>query len=111
VVLTSELLTTEREALLAFPDSDPQQPVILGLLQNPTPPAPAMIGQHAPRPALEVAADGRRVTITAYSVLELCCGESKITLRRDGKISIQGVSILSRARVCHRIKGGSVQIN
>lgn len=32
-------------------------------------------------------------------------------IRRDGKILIQGGYILSKARVCNRIKGGSVQIN
>jgi Domain of unknown function (DUF6484) len=111
VTLLGEMLNVEREVLLAFAENDPQQPIIVGLIQEqpllPTPP----IGKHEPRSPLEVSTDGRMFTVTAYSELRFRCGESSITLRRDGKIVIQGVSILSRAKVCNRIKGGSVQIN
>jgi hypothetical protein len=69
------------------------------------------IGRHAPRSPLEVSGDGRRLVMTAYSELHLQCGESSITLRRDGKVSIKGKYILSRAKVSNRIKGGSVQLN
>lgn len=111
VTIPVEMLNVERDALVAFVDNDPQQPIVVGLVQpQPLLPTPS-IGKYAPRSPLEVTADGQRLTISAYSELELQCGESRIILRRDGKISILGVSILSRAKVCHRIKGGSVQIN
>jgi hypothetical protein len=111
VILQREMLAVERETLLLFAEDDPRQPVIMGLLQdNPVCPLPKL-GKLAPRSPLEVSADGRRLTVTAYSELHLQCGESSITLRRDGKISIQGKYVLSKADVCNRIKGGSVQIN
>ena len=111
VTLLREMLAVEREVLLMFVEDDQPQPVIVGLLQdNPVCPVPD-IGKLAPRSPLEVSADGRRLTLTAYSELHLKCGESSITLRRDGKISIQGKYVLSKAAVCNRIKGGSVQIN
>jgi hypothetical protein len=58
-----------------------------------------------------VSADGRRLVLSAYSELHLVCGESSLTLRKDGKVVINGRHVLSRAKVVNRIKGGSVQIN
>jgi hypothetical protein len=111
VTILAEMLSVQREALLAFADDDLQQPIIIGLIQEqPICPTPD-IGKLAPQSPLEVSADGRRLTVTAYSELHLQCGESSITLRRNGKIVIQGQYILSRAKVCNRIKGGSVQLN
>jgi hypothetical protein len=111
IVILKEMLKVEREVLLAFADNDLQQPIIVGLLQEqPICPTPD-IGKLQPQSPLEVSGDGRRLVITSYSELHLKCGESSITLRRDGKISIQGKYILSRAKVCNRVKGGSVQLN
>jgi hypothetical protein len=50
-------------------------------------------------------------TITAEKELVLECGEASVSLRRDGKISIKGRSILSRSKGVHKIQGGSVRIN
>jgi hypothetical protein len=43
--------------------------------------------------------------------LALSCGESSITLRRDGKIIIKGEEIVSRARGVNKVKGAIVKIN
>jgi hypothetical protein len=53
----------------------------------------------------------KEVTIKAKCGLKLTCGESSIEMRRDGKLRIQGVDLVSRAKRTNRIKGGSVQIN
>jgi hypothetical protein len=111
MTIQAEMLNVERDALLAFADGDLQQPIIVGLIQDqPVCPTPN-IGKCAPQSPLEVSADGQRMVVTAYTELRLQCGESSITLRRNGKIVIQGQYILSRAKVCNRIKGGSVQLN
>lgn len=98
------------EVMLAFPGPDPT-PVIVGIIQNhPITPIPK-IGRLEPRSPIEVSTDGRQLVLYAYSELHLVCGESSITLRRDGKVIIRGTHLLSRASVTNRIQGGSVQIN
>lgn len=43
--------------------------------------------------------------------LTIRCGEAVITLNEDGKILIEGVDIVSKAKGAQRIKGASVRIN
>jgi hypothetical protein len=49
--------------------------------------------------------------IEAGESLSLKCGESSVDLRKDGKLMIRGVDVLTRAKRRQRIKGGSVAIN
>ena len=53
----------------------------------------------------------RSVVIEAKKELTLRCGDSVIQLRRDGKLLVKGVEVVSRAKSTNKIKGGSVQIN
>ncbi len=92
-----------REAVLAFEDEDGHRPILLGLVQPPSPPSAA-------RPA-EVYVDGEQITLSAEKEVVLRCGHSSITLTRAGKILIRGKYLLSRSSGVNRIKGGSVQIN
>lgn len=55
--------------------------------------------------------DGRRVELEAADELVLRCGEASIVLTRDGRITIRGHYVETRARGTNRIRGGSVQIN
>ena len=59
----------------------------------------------------EIQQDGQRLVISAGQELVLKCGESTIILTKDGKITIRGKQLLSRAEGANRIKGGAVQIN
>ena len=111
ITIPMEMIGAGRDALLMFVDDDPAQPVVVGLIENqPIMPFPK-IGKLEPQSPVEVSADGRRLVLSAYSELHLVCGESSITLRKDGKVVINGRHLLSRAKVVNRIKGGSVQIN
>jgi hypothetical protein len=111
VTILTEATTSLPEVLLAFPAGPDRTPVIVGVIQaQPITPIPK-IGRLEPRSPFEVSTDGRRLVLTAYSELHLVCGESSITLRRDGKVIIRGAHLLSRATVTNRIQGGSVQIN
>jgi hypothetical protein len=47
----------------------------------------------------------------AKDEIQLRCGKSSVTLRKDGKIEIKGTQIVSRASGVNRIKGASVAIN
>jgi hypothetical protein len=112
---------SERKAqvVLAFVDGRPEQPIILGLVQGrPLVPlkstarsAPAD-GQASVEPmALTASVDGQQVRLEGKESVELRCGKASITLTKDGKITIRGKSITSRASGAHRLRGGSVEIN
>jgi hypothetical protein len=60
---------------------------------------------------LQVRIDGEQVVLEAKQQIELRCGESSITLRKDGRILVKGTDLVSRAARCNRIKGASVEIN
>ena len=63
----------------------------------------------APRGESGVAA--RNVVVTAEKELSLTCGQSSLTLKADGKVLLQGVDIVTRAKRNHKIKAGTVAIN
>lgn len=92
-----------REVILVFEDGDAARPIIVGLIASPTPARQAK--------AIEVTADGKRVTLSAEEEITLQCGEASITLTRAGKVLIRGTYLLSRSSGVNRVKGGSVQIN
>jgi len=73
--------------------------VIVGLL-DPT-----------PRKPTEALVDGKRVVLDGQDEVVLRCGESSITLRRNGRVVIRGTYVETRAQGVNRIRGGSVQIN
>lgn len=64
--------------------------------------------EHSP---LGASIDGERILLDAKEEIVLRCGESSITLSKNGKISIRGKYILNRATGVNRILGGSVQVN
>jgi hypothetical protein len=65
----------------------------------------------ADRPPAPADESADRLIVAAEEEVTIHCGQSSITLRRDGKILIQGVDVVSKAARTQRIKGGSVQIN
>lgn len=52
-----------------------------------------------------------QLILAADQEVVIRCGASAISLRRDGRILISGLDIVSKAARTQRIKGGSVQIN
>lgn len=99
--------------LVSFVDGRAQQPVVTGRLLPPGPveestPAPARLSVEGP---LEVESDGETVTIEAGRELVLRCGQASIRLRRDGRVEVRGVDVVSRASRANWIKGGSVALN
>ena len=60
---------------------------------------------------LEVRVDGETLRLSADKSLELRCGKSRLTLRRDGRIVVRGAHIVSASTGPHRIKGATIALN
>jgi Domain of unknown function (DUF6484) len=80
---------------LAFVDGDRERPLILGVVQP---------------PERVVQADGRREIVGEREVV-LRCGPASIRLTADGRVTIRGTRILSRADASNRVQGASVELN
>jgi len=101
-----------RDLLLLFEAGDPNRPIVVDFMDDPL--EHMVMMDVAPKPSnlpQEVLVDGKRITIEAKEEVVLKCGTGSITLRKDGKITIRGTHLLSRASGRNRIKGGSVDIN
>jgi hypothetical protein len=85
-----------REAALLFAGGDPGSPIVIGLVREPVPDAPAV---------------DERLVFEAGREIVLRCGRASITLTRAGKVLIRGAYVSSRASGVQRIKGASIQIN
>lgn len=95
-----------RDVALMFEQGDPLRPIVMGVMQAPTP------WSSGERPdAVEVEADGARLQIAAKEQLVLRCGKASITLTHTGKVLIDGTYVLSKSSGVNRVKGGSVQLN
>ena len=51
------------------------------------------------------------LVIEAGRQLTIRCGEGSLTIRRDGRVLLKGVDVVSRATRANRIKGAQVVIN
>jgi hypothetical protein len=122
-----------RQVALMFTQGVDPKPIIMGLIYSPlqqvleniiantgnkneidelvfTEPLPS--DAKAPK-SLEnsVYIDGKQLVLEGHEEIILRCGEASITLNKNGKISIRGKYLLSRATGVNRILGGSVQVN
>ena len=129
LALTSQHIS--RQVALLFNQGDLSQPIVIGLIHSPL---QAMLDnfqqdQQAPSkqelPAIDdnrvelaahldtddVCVDGKRLTFEAKDEMVFKCGESSITLTKEGKVLIRGKYLLNRSSGVNRIMGGSVQVN
>ena len=100
-----------QEALLLFEDADPRRPVLVSLLRSRTPLTDAVLAGPLPAGEKVARVDGKRVEIEGREEVVLRCGKASITLRRDGRIILRGVNVVSQAEQAQKIRGGKVQIN
>lgn len=88
--------------LIAFADADERQPVIVGVVRDTLADSSGEVTDW----------EGlRTLVLKAKDELILQCGDARIVLRRDGKLTVVGKEIVSRATGRHRIRGATVDIN
>jgi hypothetical protein len=103
LIVRSSLKIGDRVALM-FECGDGSRPIIMGRIE-------ADIDQvESGSPRLQQTRD-RDTVIESAGSLTLRCGRAHIELHQDGRISVRGTSITSRASRTQTIRGASVQIN
>lgn len=81
------------DRVLLLPPRGDERAVVLGRIVDPAAP------------------ERRRLVLQADDELVIQCGAGSITIRKNGKVLIQGLEIVSHARGKNRIRGGSIQLN
>lgn len=89
-----------REVTFCYLGGDRSRPVITGVLED-----------AAPARTRKLKFRAKDIDLAAADEITLTCGKASITLRRDGKIVIKGVHILSHASGVSRIRGGTIELN
>lgn len=85
-------------------------PVITGVIES----EPVQIVRDTSVQSLSenvIKVDGKIIRLKAEESISIECGKTKITLTKEGKISLKGKYILSRAKKTNRIQGGQVGLN
>jgi hypothetical protein len=95
-----------REVLVVFVDGNPDEPVIVAMMENVL---EEMVFMESSPAGVRI--DDERVEIRADKEIVLCCGEGSITLKKDGRIVVKGKELLSRATGVNKIKGAHVELN
>ena len=80
--------------VLGFEDGDAARPVVLGAMSPP-----------------KASTTPRVIHLQSSEELVLECGQAKIALRADGRVSVIGGYLVSESTGPNKIRGGSVQIN
>ena len=100
-----------REVVLAFTPERKDRPVILGMVaEHSRPKTQARIDLER-SDVRDLRIDGQFIHFKAADEILLECGQGSIRLRRDGKIIIKGLQIISRSKGVNKIKGAAVSIN
>jgi hypothetical protein len=100
MALASPLEKPDQPVLLVFENGDISLPIVTGIIRETNGDAPPTRSR-----------DRNEVVLGAGNQLTLVCGKSSITLRSDGRVTIKGAEILSRASGTNKIRGASVAIN
>lgn len=99
------------EVVLLFEGGDPARPLLVGLLRSRTPLVDELLTHPLPESQKIARLDAKRVVLEGKEEVVLRCGKASLTLQRDGRVVLRGVSIMSQADQVHKIRGGKVQVN
>ena len=98
---------TQRRALVLRTTDRRPRLVLIALLRERV----AATARDAKPGELEVVTDGETLRLRAATEIELVCGRSRLVLKKDGRVEVNGSYLLSRSRGPVKIKGASVEIN
>ncbi len=87
--------------LLVFECGDPARPIIIGVVRD----------RFEPRFPHAVKITGKEILLEGAETVSLCSGESRLTLRKDGRVTLKGKEVLTRASRTNRVRGATVKIN
>jgi hypothetical protein len=99
------------EVVLAFTPERGDRPVILGMVEERSRRESKARIDMERSDVQDLRIDGQSVHFKAADEVLLECGQGSIRIRRDGKIIIKGLQIVSRAKGVNKIKGAAVSIN
>jgi hypothetical protein len=102
-------LEDNASVLLVFENGNPALPIILGIVHDTRNPV-REVALEVERPK-DAIIDGEKIIFDAKDEIVLKCGESTVSLYKDGRIIIKGVQITSRASKVNKIKGAAILIN
>ncbi|VEJ56335.1 hypothetical protein [Pragia fontium] len=88
--------------------TDKQQLVIVGVIES-TPVVHINDESHIEQNRIKL--NGKILELKADQKLSLQCGKAQLILEQDGKVTVRGRKILSRAKRTNRIQGSSVELN
>jgi hypothetical protein len=100
-----------RDVVLAFTTERGNSPVILGMVAERSQSEPKSRLDMERSDVVDYRIDGQTIHLTADQEILLECGQGSIRLRKDGKIIIKGLQIVSRSKGANKIKGAAVSIN
>ena len=86
--------------LLVFDCGDPSRPIVLGIVHE---------RARAERRTIHLKAS--RIVLEAQDELTLKCGEGSFEAHGNGRVSLKGRDIVSRATRTNKLRGGTVLIN
>lgn len=112
LIISDATLQCARESnvpvLLVFENGDPALPIIVGIIRDKLPAETAIPFDLKKK---DILLDGKKLVFDAKEEIELRCGKSSVILKKNGKIVLKGVDVVSRASRTNKIKGASVKIN
>ncbi len=107
-------LRSSQQVLMVFEEGDPEKPIIIGLMEEPlyqmVELEKSSVANEENSPT-EAEIDGERMVLEATKEIVLKCGNSSITLTKEGRIVIKGIDIVSRALSVNKVKGSCVELN
>lgn len=105
-------LAPNSPVLLGFLESDVVTPIIMGVLLDRI--AVKLAEDKMDQASLvssAITVDGDSFIIEGKKEIILHCGKASIRLRKDGKITVKGSSIVSRSSGRNKIRGSAIDLN
>jgi hypothetical protein len=99
--------TGRRALVLAPPAGSGSSPVLVALPRERV----AAAARDAVPGELQVRVDGETLVLRADQEIELRCGKSRLKLRKDGRVMLNGAHIVSASSGPNRIKGATIALN